>query len=152
MADCVFCKIMAKQIPATVVHEDEHTLAFMDIGQVNPGHVLVALKKHAENIFALDDAQAAAVFRSAAKVARAIRGAFEPQGLSVYQANGAAAGQTVFHLHIHLVPRYEGDGMALTWPVKNLSLSSCTIARISPLSRRTVISTPFLRVTPSSRA
>jgi len=119
MADCVFCKIMAKQIPATVVHEDEHTLAFMDIGQVNPGHVLVALKKHAENIFALDDAQAAAVFRSAAKVARAIRGAFEPQGLSVYQANGAAAGQTVFHLHIHLVPRYQGDGMALTWPVKN---------------------------------
>jgi histidine triad (HIT) family protein len=110
---------MAKQIPATVVHEDEHTLAFMDIGQVNPGHVLVALKKHAENIFALDEAQAAAVFRAAAKVARAIRGAFEPQGLSVYQANGTAAGQTVFHLHIHLVPRYEGDGMALTWPVKN---------------------------------
>ena len=62
---------------------------------------------------------AAAVFRAAAKVARAIRAAFEPQGLSVYQANGAAAGQTVFHLHIHLVPRYEGDGMALTWPVKN---------------------------------
>jgi histidine triad (HIT) family protein len=119
MADCVFCKIMAKQIPATVVHEDEHTLAFMDIGQVNPGHVLVALKKHVENIFALDEAQAAAVFGSVARVARAIRGAFEPQGLSVYQANGAAAGQTVYHLHIHLVPRYEGDGMALTWPVKN---------------------------------
>ena len=119
MADCVFCKIVAKQIPATVVHEDEHTLAFMDIGQVNPGHVLVAVKKHAENIFTLDEAQAAAVFRSAATVARAIRGAFEPEGLSVYQANGAAAGQTVLHLHIHLVPRYEGDGMALTWPVKN---------------------------------
>ena len=119
MADCVFCKIVAKQIPATVVHEDEHTLAFMDIGQVNPGHVLVAVKKHAENIFALDDGQAAAVFRAAAKVARAIRGAFEPQGLSVYQANGAAAGQTVMHLHIHLVPRHDGDGMALTWPVKN---------------------------------
>ena len=119
MSTCVFCRILAKEIPATVVHEDEHTLAFMDIGQVNPGHVLVALKKHAENIFALDEAQAGAVFRSAAKVARAIRGAFEPQGLSVYQANGAAAGQTVLHLHIHLVPRYEGDGMALTWPVKN---------------------------------
>lgn len=119
MSNCVFCRIVAKEIPATVVHEDEHTLAFMDIGQVNPGHVLVAVKKHAENIFALDEAQAAAVFRSAAKVARAIRGAFEPQGLSVYQANGAAAGQTVLHLHIHLVPRYEGDGMALTWPVKN---------------------------------
>jgi histidine triad (HIT) family protein len=119
MADCVFCKIVAKQIPATVVHEDEHTLAFMDIGQVNPGHVLVAVKKHAENIFALDDAQAAAVFRAAAKVARAIRSAFEPEGLSVYQANGAAAGQTVMHLHIHLVPRHDSDGMALTWPVKN---------------------------------
>ena len=119
MSSCVFCRIVAKEIPATVVHEDEHTLAFMDIGQVNPGHVLVALKKHAENIFTLDEAQAAAVFRSAATVARAIRGAFEPQGLSVYQANGAAAGQTVLHLHIHLVPRYEGDGMALTWPVKN---------------------------------
>ena len=119
MSTCVFCRIVAKEIPATVVHEDEHTLAFMDIGQVNPGHVLVAVKKHADNIYALDEAQAAAVFRSAATVARAIRAAFEPQGLSVYQANGAAAGQTVFHLHMHLVPRYEGDGMALTWPVKN---------------------------------
>jgi len=119
MEDCVFCRIVAKQIPATVVHEDEHTLAFMDIGQVNPGHVLVAVKKHAENIFALDDTQAAAVFRTAARVSRAIRDAFGPHGLSVYQANGKAAGQTVLHLHVHLVPRHEGDGMELTWPVKN---------------------------------
>ena len=116
---CVFCKIMAKQIPATVVHEDADTLAFMDIGQVNPGHVLVALKAHAENVYALEDAQAAAVFRTAARVARAIRAAFSPEGLSVYQANGKPAGQTVFHFHLHLVPRHEGDGMALTWPVKN---------------------------------
>jgi histidine triad (HIT) family protein len=57
--------------------------------------------------------------RAARRVARAIRGAFAPEGLSVYQANGKAAGQTVFHYHVHLVPRYEGDGMALTWPVKN---------------------------------
>jgi histidine triad (HIT) family protein len=119
MSDCVFCKIVAKQIPATVVHEDEHTLAFMDIGQVNPGHVLVAVKKHADNIFALDDTQAAAVFRAAARVARAIRAAFSPEGLSVYQANGKPAGQTVFHFHLHLLPRHEGDGMELTWPVKN---------------------------------
>jgi len=119
MDDCVFCRIVAKQIPATVVHEDEHTLAFMDIGQVNPGHVLVAVKMHAENIFALDDTQAAAVFRAAARVSRAIRDAFGPHGLSVYQANGKAAGQTVLHLHVHLVPRHEGDGMELTWPVKN---------------------------------
>jgi len=119
MANCVFCKIMAREIPASVVHEDEHTLAFMDLGQVNPGHVLVAVKAHAENVYALDDAQAGAVFRGVARVARAIRAAFAPEGLSVYQANGKAAGQTVFHFHIHLVPRYENDGMNLTWPVKN---------------------------------
>ena len=119
MENCVFCKIVARQIPATVVHEDEHTLGFMDIGQVNPGHVLIALKQHVENIFALDGAQAAAAFRAAARVSRAIRAAFAPQGLSVYQANGQAAGQTVFHFHIHLVPRHEADGMQLTWPVKN---------------------------------
>jgi histidine triad (HIT) family protein len=119
MSDCIFCRIVARQIPATVVCEDEHTLAFMDLGQVNPGHVLVAVKKHAENLYALDDAQAGAVLRAAARVGRAIRDAFAPQGLSVYQANGKAAGQTVFHYHLHLVPRHEGDGMALSWPVKN---------------------------------
>jgi len=117
--NCVFCKIMAKQIPASVVHEDERTLAFMDLGQVNPGHVLVAAKAHAENLYELSDADAAAVFRAAARVARAIRSAFSPQGLSVYQANGKPAGQTVQHFHLHLVPRHEGDGMALSWPVKN---------------------------------
>jgi histidine triad (HIT) family protein len=119
MSDCIFCRIVARQIPATVVYEDEHTLAFMDLGQVNPGHVLVAVKKHAENLYALDDTQAGAVLRAAAQVARAIRDAFAPQGLSVYQANGKAAGQTVFHYHVHLVPRHDGDGMALSWPVKN---------------------------------
>ena len=119
MSDCVFCKIVAGQIPCTRVFEDEHTLAFMDIGQVNPGHVLVAVKKHAPNLYALDDAQAAAVARASARVARAVEAAFRPEGLSVYQANGKAAGQTVFHYHVHLLPRHEGDGMELTWPVKN---------------------------------
>ena len=119
MQDCVFCKIVAGQIPSTRVYEDEHTLAFMDIGQVNPGHVLVAVKKHADNLYALDDAQAAAVARSCARVARAIRDAFSPEGLSVYQAKGKAAGQTVFHYHAHLLPRHAGDGMELIWPVKN---------------------------------
>ena len=117
--NCVFCKLVAKQIPATIVHEDDDTLAFMDIGQVNPGHVLVAAKTHAENVYALDDQTAGAVFRTVARVARAIRQAFAPPGLSVYQANGKPAGQTVLHLHVHLVPRHDGDGMALTWPVKN---------------------------------
>jgi len=119
MTDCVFCKIVAGQIPSTRVHEDEHTLAFMDLGQVNPGHVLVAVKKHAANLFELDDTQADAVARTSTRVARAIRDAFAPAGLSVYQANGKAAGQTVFHYHVHLLPRHEADGMELTWPVKN---------------------------------
>lgn len=119
MTDCVFCKIVAKQIPATVVLEDEATLAFMDIGQVNPGHVLVACKAHVENVYGLEDAQAAAAFRSAARVARAIRAAFNPPGLSIYQANGMPAGQTVLHFHLHLLPRHDADGMQLVWPVKN---------------------------------
>jgi histidine triad (HIT) family protein len=119
MSDCVFCRIVARQIPATVVHEDADTLAFMDIGQVNPGHVLVACKAHVENVYGLQDAQAAAVFRAAAKVARAIRAAFDPPGLSIYQANGKPAGQTVFHFHLHVLPRHDADGMQLVWPVKN---------------------------------
>lgn len=118
-ADCVFCRIVAKQIPASVVFEDDATLAFMDLGQVNPGHVLVACKAHADNIYGLDDAQAAAVFRTAARVARAIRDAFTPPGLSIYQANGKPAGQTVFHFHLHVLPRHDADGMQLAWPVKN---------------------------------
>ena len=119
MTSCVFCRIVAKEIPAAVVFEDEHTIAFMDAGQVNPGHVLVAAKGHAENLYELDDAQAGALLKAAARVARAIRAAFNPAGLSVYQANGKAAWQTVFHYHMHLLPRHEGDGMALTWPAKN---------------------------------
>jgi len=119
MSNCVFCRIVAREIPAAVVYEDAETLAFMDAGQVNPGHVLVAAKGHAENLYELNDAQAGALLRTAARVARAIRDAYKPPGLSVYQANGKAAWQTVFHYHMHLVPRHEGDGMALTWPAKN---------------------------------
>lgn len=119
MNDCVFCAIVAGRIPATKVHEDELTLAFMDIGEVNPGHVLVTAKAHAENIYGLDDRLAAAVFQSAARVAKAINKAYAPEGLTLYQANGPAAGQTVYHFHLHLVPRYEKDGMQLTWPAKN---------------------------------
>jgi len=115
----VFCKIVNGQIPSTKVHEDGLTLAFMDIGEVNPGHVLVAVKPHVENIFGLDDKLAAAVFQTAARVARAVKKAYSPEGVTLYQANGSAAGQTVDHFHLHLVPRYAKDGMHLTWPAKN---------------------------------
>src|SRR5690349_4019361 len=134
MANCVFCRIVAKEIPAALVYEDELTIAFMDAGQVNPGHVLIAAKAHAETLFDLDDAQAAALLRAAARVARAIRGAFQPQGLSVYQANGKAAWQSVFHYHMHLLPRHEGDGMALSWPAKNPSREK--LAEYAALVRR----------------
>ena len=117
--DCVFCKIVAKRIPASIVWEDELTLAFMDIGSVNPGHVLVACKPHTENIFGLDERHAAAVFQATARVAKAVDKAFAPQGVTLYQANGRAAGQTVFHFHIHVVPRHEGAGVGLTWPLRN---------------------------------
>jgi histidine triad (HIT) family protein len=119
MSDCVFCKIVAGQIPSTRVFEDEHTLAFMDLGHVNPGHTLVAVKKHAANVFELDETQAEAIARAIVKISAALKKAFEPEGLSVYQANGKAAGQTVFHYHVHLLPRHAGDGMELVWPVKN---------------------------------
>ena len=119
MSDCVFCKIVAGQIPSTKVYEDEHTLAFMDIGHVNPGHTLVAVKKHAANVFELDETQAQAIARATVTISRALKKTFEPEGLSVYQANGKAAGQTVFHYHVHLLPRHAGDGMELVWPVKN---------------------------------
>jgi len=119
MHDCVFCKIVNGLIPSAKVHEDALTLAFMDIGEVNPGHVLVAVKPHVENIFGLDDPLAAAVFQTAARVARAVKKAYSPEGVTLYQANGSAAGQTVYHFHLHLVPRYDNDGMRLIWPAKN---------------------------------
>jgi histidine triad (HIT) family protein len=119
MSECVFCRIVAGTIPSTRVYEDESCIAFMDLGQVNPGHVLIAVKKHAANLFELDEAQAAAVGRASVRIAAALKAAFAPEGLSVYQANGKAAGQTVLHYHVHLLPRHAGDGMELTWPVKN---------------------------------
>ena len=121
MRDCVFCKIIAGQLSSTKVLEDELTLAFMDIGEVNPGHVLVTVKPHVENSYGMNDSLAAAVLRTAASVARAVQEAYMPEGLTLYQANGFAAGQTVFHFHLHLVPRYAQDEMRLTWPAKNPS-------------------------------
>jgi histidine triad (HIT) family protein len=119
MENCVFCKLIAGQIPATVVYQDEHTIAFMDIGSVNPGHMLVAAKPHVENVFGLDDTLAAAVMCTTARVARALKASLAPEGVNLFQANGAAAEQTVFHFHIHVLPRRVGDGMKLVWPAKN---------------------------------
>jgi histidine triad (HIT) family protein len=116
--DCVFCRIARGELPASVVHEDEHTIAIMDAGQVNPGHVLVLTKAHVPDVFGLDDALAAAVFTTTTRVARAVRRAMAPAGMTLLQANGAAGFQTVMHFHIHVLPREDGDGVELAWPAK----------------------------------
>lgn len=115
---CLFCRLVAGEIPSARVYEDDLTLAFMDIGQVTPGHVLVASKRHATDLFELTPEEAGAVMQTAQKVALAVREAFQPTGLTLLQANGADGGQTVFHFHLHVVPRYPDDGIATTWPRK----------------------------------
>jgi histidine triad (HIT) family protein len=117
--NCIFCKIVGGEIPCSKVYEDEHTLAFMDIGQVNLGHVLVVTKSHADNIYGLTGAQAAQVFQTAARVAKAVKASIKPDGMSIFQANEPAGMQTVFHFHIHILPRYENDGLRVAWPTLN---------------------------------
>ena len=114
--ECLFCKLVAGQIPSAQVAEDALTLAFMDLGQVTPGHVLVASKRHAATLYELTPDEAGAVMRMAQRVALAARRAFDPPGLTLLQANGALGGQTVGHFHLHVVPRHADDGIALTWP------------------------------------
>ena len=115
---CIFCRLISKEIPASIVFEDDQTLAFMDLGQVNPGHVLVASKRHAATLLDLTADEAAAVMRTAHRVAQAIATTFDPPGLTLLQANGKEGEQTVFHFHMHVVPRHANDGIALTWPRK----------------------------------
>jgi len=117
--ECIFCKLVSGAIPAARVYEDELTVAFMDIGQVNPGHVLVATRRHAATLLDITAQEAAAVLQTAQKVARAVQQTFDPPGLTLLQANGREGDQTVFHFHLHVVPRHAGDGIALTWPRKN---------------------------------
>jgi histidine triad (HIT) family protein len=119
MSDCVFCRIVAGEVPAHIVHDDDSTIAFMDIGQVNPGHVIVAVKPHRETFVDLDAEEAAAAFRTAHRVARAVQAAFRPEGLTLLQANRPAGFQTVPHFHLHVLPRHAGDGVELTWPAKH---------------------------------
>jgi histidine triad (HIT) family protein len=116
---CIFCKIVAGEIPAAKVYEDDLTVAFMDIGQVNPGHMLVATKRHAATVFDISAQEAAAAMQTAQRMAHAAQRAFAPEGLNLLQANGTAGDQTVRHFHIHVLPRHHGDGVALSWPRKD---------------------------------
>jgi len=104
----VFARILRGEISAHKVHEDEHTLAFMDVMPQSEGHTLVIPKSAAENIFELDPQSLAATILVTQRVARAVKRAFDAPGVMIAQLNGAGAGQTVFHIHFHVIPRYEG--------------------------------------------
>ena len=118
---CLFCRLVAGEIPSARVYEDALTIAFMDLGQVNPGHVLVATKRHAATLLDITPEEAAAVMQTAQHVARAVMAVFNPPGLTLLQANGREGDQTVFHFHMHVVPRHAQDGIALSWPRKDPS-------------------------------
>lgn len=113
---CIFCEIVRGEAEASVAYEDEATLAFMDLRQFHPGHTLVVPKRHIVDIYELDDATGTALMSSVARVARGVRAALEPEGLNVWQSNGAAGGQEVFHLHFHVLPRWSGDGLLRIYP------------------------------------
>ena len=123
MTDSVFTRIVRRDIPAAIVFEDDQVIAFMDAGQVNPGHVLVATKRHVETVMELDETEAAHLFAIATRLAKAVQAAFNPEGMTLLQTNKPAGGQTVPHVHVHVLPRHVGDGADLVWPRKDPPLA-----------------------------
>ena len=113
--DCIFCSIVAGDIPAATVYEDEHVFAFMDIAPANPGHTLVIPKQHYRNIYDMPTEVGSKIMQTAIPLANAIRTALNPDGLNLFQSNEVAGFQTVFHFHLHLIPRWEGDPLRLPW-------------------------------------
>ncbi len=115
-ADCLFCRIVAGEIPATKVHEDDQIVAFLDIHPVNFGHVLIVPKPHHARLADLPDDLAVAAARWVPRLSRAILAATGAPGLHLIVNNGPVAGQTVDHVHWHLIPRFEGDAVDWPWP------------------------------------
>jgi histidine triad (HIT) family protein len=115
MADCVFCMIRDGKIPSAKVYDDERTLAFMDLNPLTRGHCLVATRAHAATLYDAEPEDLKAAIATAKKVAGAIRKSLNPDGLNLLQANGAAAFQSVPHFHLHLIPRWTGDGKGFDW-------------------------------------
>lgn len=115
----IFERIIAGELACAKVYEDAHVFAFMDAGQVNPGHVIVATRRPFETILDADEASACALMAAAHRIARAVQVAFAPAGLTILQANKPAGWQTVPHLHLHVLPRHAADGVELTWPRKD---------------------------------
>ncbi len=116
--NCIFCKIAAGMIPSTKLYEDGESLAFMDINPANDGHCLVIPKAHFPTLFAITPEAFAAAGRTVIKVANAVQAALAPDGINLLQANGPGAAQSVFHFHIHVLPRRHNDGLAINWTPK----------------------------------
>ena len=116
--DCIFCKIVAGEIPCFKLYEDAATLVFMDINPVHPGHALAIAKAHVVDLFEISEEALAAVVVTAHRVARALRDVVEPEGLNLVQCNGEAAAQSVPHFHMHVLPRKAGDDLALNWGLR----------------------------------
>ena len=111
----IFSKIVSGEIPAAKIYEDDATLAFMDISPASRGHALVISKEEHPDLFALPPETLAAAARTVQRVALGLRSALQPDGINIIQNNGAAAGQTIFHYHVHLIPRWEGDNAVRLW-------------------------------------
>lgn len=111
----IFSKIVSGEIPALKIYEDQATLAFMDISPASRGHALVISKDEHPDLYSLPPETLAAVTQTVQRVARGLRGALQPDGINIIQNNGAAAGQTVFHYHVHIIPRWEGDSAVRLW-------------------------------------
>jgi len=118
--DCIFCKIIAGQIPCHKVYEDDHVLAFMDIGPISHGHALVIPKRHATTLDQLDDDSAAACGRVLPRLARATVKVTGVSDFNILQNNGAKAHQAVGHVHFHIIPKTDDSGLGITWPAGEL--------------------------------
>lgn len=126
MPQTLFERIISGELPCAKVYEDDDVFAFMDAGQVNPGHVIVASRKPYATLVDADEHTARALFAAAWRIAKAVDRAFAPEGITVLQANRAAGWQTVPHLHLHVLPRHADDGVTLGWPRKNPPLEELT--------------------------
>ena len=116
MADCIFCKIIAGEIPSSKVYEDDRIVAFLDISQVTPGHTLVVPKQHFRNLLEMDADSASQLFARVPDIARKVMKATGAKGMNILNNNEEIAGQTVFHTHVHLAPRYEEtDGLQISF-------------------------------------
>lgn len=113
--DCIFCKLANGVFPTRSIYEDETFNVILDLAPATKGHALILPKEHAVNIYELPEDTAGKAFVLAKKLARRMRDRLECEGLNIVQNNGAAAGQTVSHFHLHLIPRYEGDGQEINW-------------------------------------